>query len=172
MLVDMSLDCVVSQTPLYGTLVRLSRTLSLMFPYSRRVMIVLRRSLYGVVSDGRVLGLLVPLPPAVLTGFPQGANISLEAGFGRIVFLSAVFVVFHTRYQNTLIPVPPSKRPLCRQGFILTFNFLDLCFGSSPGPYTQCGIGDPSEKAAVHWRCFPGGSALLPMRRVLCPRKS
>ena len=44
-------------------------------------------------SDERVLGLFVPLPPAVLTGFPQGASISL--GFGRIVFLSAVFVVFH-----------------------------------------------------------------------------
>ena len=67
--------------------------------------------LYGVVSDGRVLGLFVPLPPAVLTGFPQGANISLEEGFGRIVFLSAVFVVFHSRYQSTLIPVPPSIRP-------------------------------------------------------------
>ena len=37
---------------------------------SRRVMIVLRRSPYGVVSDGRVLGLFVPLPSAVLTGFP------------------------------------------------------------------------------------------------------
>ena len=79
--------------------------------YSRRVMIVLRRSLYGVVSDGRVLGLFVPLPPAVLTGFPQGANISLEAGFGRIVFLSAVFVVFHSPYRSPLIPVPPSIRP-------------------------------------------------------------
>ena len=78
-------------------------------PYSRRVMIVLRRSLYGVVSDGRVLGLCVPLPPAVLTGFPQGASISLEAGFGRIVFLSAVFVVFHSRYQSPLIPVPDRK---------------------------------------------------------------
>ena len=55
---------------------------------------MLRRSLYGVVSDGLVLGLFVPLPPAVLTGFPQGANISLEAGFGRIVFLSAGFVCF------------------------------------------------------------------------------
>ena len=111
MIVDISLDCVVSQRPLWGTLVRLPRPLSLMFPYSRRVMIVLRRSLYGVVSDGRVLGLFVPLPPAVLTGFPQGASISLEAGFGRIVFLSAVFVVFHSRYQSTLIPVPPSIRP-------------------------------------------------------------
>ena len=62
-------------------------------------------------SHGRVLGLFVPLPPEVLTGFPQGANISLEAGFGRIIFLSAVFVVFHSWYQNTLIPVPPSIRP-------------------------------------------------------------
>ena len=45
------------------------------FPHvslSRRVMRVLRQSLYGVVSDGRVLGLFFPLPPAVLTGFPQG----------------------------------------------------------------------------------------------------
>ena len=92
-----------------------SVNICLMFPYSRRVMIVLRRSLYGVVSDGRVLFLFVPLMPAVLTGFPQGANISLEAGFGRIVFLSAVFVVFHSLYQSTLIPVPPSMRPPCLQ---------------------------------------------------------
>ena len=111
MIVDITLDCVVSQRPLWGTLVRLPRPISLMFPYSQRVMIVLRWSLYGVVSDGRVLGLFVPLPPAVLTGFPEGANISLEAGFGQIVFLSAVFVVFHSRYQSTLIPVPPSIRP-------------------------------------------------------------
>ena len=111
MIVDISLDCVVSQRPLWGTHVRLPRPISLMFPYSRRVMIVLRRSLYGVVSDGRFMGLFVPLPPAVLTGFPQGANISLEAGFGRIVFLTAVFVLFHSRYQSTLIPVPPSIRP-------------------------------------------------------------
>ena len=75
MIVDISLDCVVSQRPLWGTLVRLPRPLSLMFPYSRRVMIVLRWSLYVVVSDGRVLGLFVSLPPAVLTGFPQGASI-------------------------------------------------------------------------------------------------
>ena len=94
-----------------GTVVRLPRSLYLMFTYSQRVMIVLRWSLYGVVSDGRVLGFSVSMPPAVLTGFPQGANISLEAGFGRIVFFSAVFIVFHSRYQSTLIPVPPSIRP-------------------------------------------------------------
>ena len=64
MIVDISLECVGSQRPLRSTLVRLPRPLSLMLPYSRRVLIVLRRSLYGVVSDGRVLGLFVPLPPA------------------------------------------------------------------------------------------------------------
>ena len=100
MIVDISQDCVGSQRLLWGTLIRIPRELSLMFPYSRRVMIVLRRSLYGVVSDVRVLGLFVPFPKAVLTVFPQGASISLEAGFGRIVFLSAVFVVFHSRYQT------------------------------------------------------------------------
>ena len=111
MIVDISLDCVGFQRPLWGTLVRLARPPSLMFPYSRKLMIVLRRSLYGVVSDGSVLGLFDRLPPAVLTGFPQGAKISLEARFGRIVFLSAVFVMFHSRYQSTLIPVPLSIRP-------------------------------------------------------------
>ena len=75
-----------------------SVNLSLMFPYSRRMMIVLRRPLHSVVSEGRVLGLFVPLPPAVLTGFPQEANISLEAGFGLIMFLRAVFAIFHSRY--------------------------------------------------------------------------
>ena len=116
MIVDISLDSVGSQRLLWGTLLRLPRPLSLMFPYIRRVMIVLRRSLYGVVSDGRVLGLFVPLPPAVLTGFPQEPSISLEAGFGRIVFVSAVFVVFLSRSRSTLIPVPPSIRPSRIQG--------------------------------------------------------
>ena len=111
MIVDISLACVLSRRPLWGTLVRLPRPLSLMFPYSQRAMIVVRRSMYGVFSDGCVVGLFVPLPPAVLRGFHQGANISLEAGFGRIVFLNAVFVVFQSRYQSTLIPVPPSIRP-------------------------------------------------------------
>ena len=82
-----------------------------LFPYSRKVMIALRRSLYGVVYDRRVLGLFDPLPPAVLTGFPQEANISLGASVGGILFLCAVVVVFHSRHQSTLIPVPPSIRP-------------------------------------------------------------
>ena len=80
MIIDISLDCVVSQRPLWGTVVRRPRPLSLMFPSSRRAMIVLRRSLYGVVSDGRVLGLFVPLPPAVLQDYP-GSKHFVGSGF-------------------------------------------------------------------------------------------
>ena len=59
-----------------------------------------------------VYGLFGPLSPADLIGYIQEANYSLEACFGRIVFLkSAVFFVFHSRYQSTLFPVPPSIRP-------------------------------------------------------------
>ena len=69
MFVDISLDCVVSQRPLCGTLVRLLRPISLMFPHSRSVMIVLRVSLYVIVSDGHVFDLFIPLPPAVMIGY-------------------------------------------------------------------------------------------------------
>ena len=65
MFVDISLNCVVSQRPLVGTLERLPRPLSLMDPYSRRLMIVLRLALHGVVSDGLAFGLFVPLPQQV-----------------------------------------------------------------------------------------------------------
>ena len=87
-----------------------SETTSLRFPYSGRMMIVLRRSLYGAVSEGPVFGLFVPLTPAVMIGFTQEANIPLEAGFGQILFLSAVFIKFHSHYQCTLTPFLPSIR--------------------------------------------------------------
>ena len=110
--VDISLHCAVSRDHSGALFSGFRDHFPSCLTIQGRVIVVLRRSLYGVVSDGRVLGLFVPLPPAVLTGFPQGASISLEAGFGRIVFLkSAVFYVFHSRYQSTLIPVPPSIRP-------------------------------------------------------------
>ena len=172
MIVDISLDCVGSQRLLWGTLIRIPRPLSLMFPYSGRVMIVLRRSLYCVVSDGCVLGLFVPLPPAVLTGFPQGASISLEDGIGQIVFLSAVFVVFHLRYRNTLIPVTPSKGPWGLHGLSPHSLFLGSKGWILPRPLHPMWNRGPREKAPVRWRCFPGRSALLPMRRALRPRKS
>ena len=152
MIVDISLDCVGSQRPLCSTLVRLPRPLSLMVPYSRRVMIVLRRSPYGVVSEGHVSGLFVRLPPAVLVGFTQEANISVEVAVGQIVFLSAVFFGFHSQYQNSLFSVPTSIRPMWPQGLILTLCFLTLSDGSFPGPHTQCGIGVPVKRLML-----PGG---------------
>ena len=86
MFVDISLDCQLSQRPLCGTLVRLPWTLSLVIPYSRRMMIVLRRPLHSVVCDRNDLGIFVPLPPAVLMGFTNEANIVLEAGLGKFCF--------------------------------------------------------------------------------------
>ena len=143
-----------------------------MFPYSRRVMIVLRRSLYDVVSDGRVLGLFVPLPPAVLTGFPQGASISLEVGLGRIFFLSAVFVVFHSRYQSTLIPVPPSMRPTRLQGVSPHTLFLGSKGWILPMTLHLMWNMGLQGKGCSPWSCFPGRSALSPMRSALSARKS
>ena len=49
-------------------------------------MILLRRSLHGVVSDGHVFGLFVLLPAEVLIGFPQEANISLEEVVAKLCF--------------------------------------------------------------------------------------
>ena len=49
------------------------------------MMIVLRRPLHSVVSDRNVLGILVPLSPAVLIGFTHEANIALEAGLAKFV---------------------------------------------------------------------------------------
>ena len=65
MFVDISLNCVVSQRPLVGTHNRIPRPLSLMVSYSRRLMILLRVALHGVVSDGLAFGLFVPLPQKV-----------------------------------------------------------------------------------------------------------
>ena len=85
MFVDISLDCVVSQRPLCGPLVTLPWTLSLMIPFSRRMIIVLRRALHSIVSDRNGLGILVPLPPVVLMGFTHEANIAMEAGCQNFV---------------------------------------------------------------------------------------
>ena len=56
-------------------------------------MIVLGWSLYGVVSDGHVLGLYIPLTPAVLIGIPQETNF-VGSVCWPILFLSAMLVVF------------------------------------------------------------------------------
>ena len=85
---------------------------------------MLRRSLYGAVSEAHIFGLFVPLPPAVMIGFTQEANILLEVAVVQIVFLSAAFVVFHSRYKSTLITVPPSIRPMWLQGLYPPTLFL------------------------------------------------
>ena len=111
MILDISLYCVVSQRPLFCTLDRLPRPIYLLFPYSGWVRIVLRRSKQSVVSDGHVFGLFVPLPPGFLIGFPRNQTFHWMRLWPNY-FLSAVFVVFRSWYQSTLILVPPSIRPM------------------------------------------------------------
>ena len=123
-------------------------------------------------SDGPAFGLFSPLPPPVSIGFTQEANISLEAGFGPILFLSAVFDGFQSGYESNLIPVHLPKGQCDVKGFILTLFFLAPSVGPFPGPYTQCGTGVPNENAHVCLMCFPGRLGLLPIRRVLTPPNS
>ena len=47
---------------------------------------VLRRPLHSVVSDRNGLGIVVPLPQAVLCGFTHEANIVLEVGLANFCF--------------------------------------------------------------------------------------
>ena len=57
------------------------------------------------------------------------------------------------------------------QGLSPQTLFLRSKCGILPITKHQCGKGVSSEKADVHWRCFPGRSAVLPMRSVLGPQK-
>ena len=81
MFVGPSLECVVSQRSVFGTLIRLQQPLSLLFPYSQRMMIGLRRIRYSVVSYRYIHGLFLALQKPLLIRFSQEAKILLEAGF-------------------------------------------------------------------------------------------
>ena len=88
------------------------------------------------------------ISPAVLIGFTQEANISLEAAVGKILFLSAVFVRFHSRLQSNLIPVPPSIRPTWLQGLYLHTLFLGSKCWILPMPI------HPMWNLGPQWKCW------------------
>ena len=48
--------------------------------------VMLSRPLHSVVSDRNGLGIVVPLPPAVLIAFTHEAYIALEAGLAKFCF--------------------------------------------------------------------------------------
>ena len=81
-----------------------------MIPYSR-TMIVLRRPLHSVVSDRNSLGIFVPLPPAVLMGIPNEANIELEAGLVKFCFSVLWYCVKNGKHStgNIIRPKPASN---------------------------------------------------------------
>ena len=135
-----------SQTPLWGTLVRIPRPLSFMFPYSRRMMLVLIRPLHSFDSDSNILGIFVPFPTAVLIGFTHEAYIALEAGLAKFCFSVLCWSCF-----------THGNKALC---------FLVLSAGCFQGTFTQWGIWVPVENADVSWSWFPGRSSLIPIRRA------
>ena len=153
MLVDISLDCVVSQRPLYGTLVGFLRTLSLLFPYSRRMMIVLRRSLYCVF----LTSIIWPFRSIATTIFDRvypGSKHFVRSGFCPN-YVSQCCV----RLVSLTVPKPLDSCSTFLKSIVTSRAFPShfvswIRAGSSPCPYTQCGIGVPSEKAAVRWRSF------------------
>ena len=143
-----------------------------MFPYSRRVMIVLIRSLYGVVSDGRVLGFSFHCRQQ-FERISRGSKHFVGSGFRPNCFSQCCVCRVSLTVSKPLDSCSPfHEAVVTSSAFPSHFLSLVLRAGISTGPYTQCGIRGPSEKAVVRWRCFPGRSVLLQMRRVLNPRKS
>ena len=87
-----------------------SANISLMFPYSRRVMIGLRRSLYGVVSDGRVLGLR-SIAASSFDKISPGSKHFIGSGFWPNCLSQCCVRRVSLTVPKLLIPVPPSIRP-------------------------------------------------------------
>ena len=166
MFVDNSVDWVLSQRPLCVTLVRILRTLSLMFAYSRRMTLVLRRPLHSVVSDRNVLGIFVQLPPAVLIWFTHEETLHwrlLGPNFFSqcCVYHVSLTVTKHLDFWPTLY------KQMWLQGFYLR----TLLLGSKCWILTRhihpMGIWFPIENSDVSWKSFPGRSSLIPIRRAL-----
>ena len=82
------------------------------------MMIVLREPLQSLVSDRNVLGIFVPLPPAVLRGFTHEANIALEAGLAKFLSRCCVHRVSPKETKNlefcsTFYNADVTSRALC-----------------------------------------------------------
>ena len=72
---------------------------------------MLIRPLHSVFSHRNVLGIFVPLPPAVLIGFTHEAIIALEAGLDKFFSQCSVHRVSLTVTKH-LDFLPRSIRPL------------------------------------------------------------
>ena len=101
-----------------------------------------------------------------------GSKHFVWSGFFQIVFLSALFVGFHSPYQSTLIPVPPSISLMALQGLYPASLIIGPKCSMPPRPIHPLGNRVPNEKADVNWMCFPGSSGASPSRRALSPQNS
>ena len=141
------------------------------FPYSRRVMIVLRRSLYGVVSVRRVLAFSFHCRQQFDRISPGSKHFVGRGCWPNLVSQCCVHRVSltvpkHLDSCSTFHKANVTSRALSLP-FVSRFEVLE------PSQFHTPNVGSGfSETADVSWRCFPGHSALLPIRRVLSPRKS
>ena len=140
--------CGVSETTMWHSR-QAGWTLSLMFPYLRRMMIVLSRPLHSVVSDRNGLGIFVPLPPAILMAFTHEANIALEACLGKFCFSVLCWSCFThgNKAPWFLFHVVLGRSDF--KGFIFALCFLLLSAGCFQGSFTQGGIWFPKETRMI-----------------------
>ena len=69
------------------------------------------------------------IAPSSFNRIYPGSKHIVGSGFWPILFVSAVLVLFHFRYQSTLIPVPPSLRWMWLQGlYPHTFFLCTKCW--------------------------------------------
>ena len=86
----------LSQRALCGTLVRLPWTLSLMFPYSRRMMLVLMATAQCCFWQ-KCFRHFRSIATSRFDGIYRWSKHCIGGWFGQILFLSAVLIVFHSR---------------------------------------------------------------------------
>ena len=110
--------CGVSETTMWHSHQALW-TLSLMFPSSQRVMLVRRWSLHGVVSDGHVFAFYFHYHQQFWYDLPMKQTSQFRLVWPNFVS-QCLLIVFHSRHQSTLIPVPTSIRPMWHKGLFLS----------------------------------------------------
>ena len=92
--------------------------------------------------------------------------------FGQILFLSAVFIVFHSKKQSSLIFVSRSIRPLWLQGLYLRTLFLGSKCWMHPRHIHPMGNLGPNWKRGCLLEVFSWTLFLNTIRRTLSPRTS
>ena len=143
-----------------------------MFPYSRRVMIRLRRPLRCCFIRS-CFGAFRSIAASSFASISPGSKHFVGSGFWPNCLSQKCCV----RRVSLRVPKHLDSCSTFHKAVVTSRAFPSHFFLGSKGwilprPLHPMWNRVQSEKAAVRWRCFPGRSALFPMRRALSPRKS